>query len=212
MLWRIWAAVGAVGCGIAVATVSGEQGSPWASVVLLAALGIGVAATAFVALRTYSRNRSLERSPQTQPQLSEPISERQALRDRETVEELLGLMSERDIDWLHFEHFSDLWRDDRTATFRALAGSDAGRSGIFDAALAHAADRLTGAAQAFFDVYDGETIADPIMRDRSWRMIGRIGADGAEVVLTEPDRIGSQNRLRTAAAEILDSRNALTQL
>ena len=209
LLWRIWGAVIAVVCGVAISTLAGGQASAWASAVLLAALVVGVGVTAFVLLQTHLRARTLERSPRTPIPESEPLTKRQAFSDRAILEELVNRTGERDVDWLRFEEFSGLWRDDRTEGFRALAESDASRSGIFDPHLAEAAGRLTNAARAFFDVYDGETVADPIMPDGSWRMIGRVGANGAEALLIEADQLASQSRLSAAATEVIKQRTAL---
>ncbi len=208
----MWAVIGAAVCGVAVATVSGGGASKWSLVLLALLPGIGIVVTALVGLQRYAQHRAFDRGPVVPPHVDEQLSERQVLSDRETVDALLSRINKHDLDWLRTEQFRDLWRDDRTATFRALAELGAGRSGIFDADLASAVDTLTDAARAFFDVYDSQTVPDPIMRDGSWRMVGPVDPDSDGRGMTEADRIGSRSRLRVTATTIVESNDVIVGL
>src|SRR6478672_10374228 len=135
MLWKIWATVGAIVCGVAVATLPGGTSSPWAYIVLLGALVSGAALTVIELLVGYARNRQLERS-EILPM--EPVfkpTDRQAHHDEEVVERLLGTPREQDLDWLRGELFTAPWRDDHVTALRELSIFDAGQRGIFDPEL-----------------------------------------------------------------------------
>lgn len=210
MLWKVWAAVGAIVSGIVVATVPGGSESPLAYPIMLAALLVGVGATVVVALLSYGRDRHVERGSRLQEEFAPHQSARQFQRDREIVQRLLSLIREREIDWLRVESFGGPWRDGHVVPLREVAMFDASHSGIFDPELADAVGRLTNAARTFFGIYDHGTIVDPMMRDATWRMIGRHGPAGEAVGSAERDRIGSQTRLREAATEICESYDALS--
>ena len=78
---------------------------------------------------------------------------------------------------------------------------DANHGGVFDSELVDAVGRLTDAARTFFGFYDGGTIADPMMLDETWRMIGRLGPAGEAAISTRaigrladpPERGGNQD-------------------
>ena len=165
--------------------------------------------TAFVMLGTRIRASRPEQGPRIGPTTSGALSRRQTARDSEILGEFVSTLGERNVDWLRFEQFSDFWLDSHTAGLRAIAEFDGRRSGLFDQNMAVAAGELTRAVRAFFDVYDTETVSDSIMRDESWRTIGRAEADGEEIVPREEARLASQKRLRAGATEILKRRAAL---
>jgi len=130
--------------------------------------------------------------------------------DREVILRVHRLIREGDLDWLGSETFTTSWRDDQVVFLRELPLVDAGRSNMFDPALRAAVGRLTVAAETFIRAYDGSTIDDPIMRDATWRTIGRPRPAGETDVLAEGDRIVTQNLLREAAAEICTSYSELS--
>ena len=198
MLWKVWAAVGAIVCGVAVAALPGGSVSPWAFGIFVVAMLVGIGASAAVIIGSYSRQRQMERALQLRVEQAPPPSVRQSVRDREIVEPLLGLLHERDVTWLRTETFSGPWRDDRLAGLRELALVDAARSGIFDPELADEVVRLTEGAKAFLEVHERATVADPVMRDGAWRMVGRVDPTG-EVVSTEQMRGEVETSLREAA-------------
>ena len=202
MLWKVWAAIGAVMCGILVASFPGGSVPPWAQLTLLVALLAGVATTVATML---SGGRSTWHEQRTARLEEDPGPSQN---DREIVDRLRGALGERHLEWLRIESFAGPWRDDHAAQLRGLALVGTTHSGIFDPELRDAVGKLTDAASAFFWIYDGGTMADPMMRDATWRMIGRAGPDGETNVSTETDRIGTQARLRDAAAEICESYDA----
>ncbi len=212
MLWKVWAAVGAIVCGVGVATFLGEGTPPEAKLILVAALVVGVVTTA---VRRTTRGRHRPKGD------SGPRRKREKIQDdhqdvalveegnREIIGRVHGLVRESEIDWLRTETFDASWRDDQVEPFRELALFDADRSGIADPALKAAVDRLTLAASAFIHVYEGSTTADPIMPNATWRVVGDPGAVDEPDVLVETDRVGPRNQLRDAAAEICASYVAL---
>lgn len=212
MLWKVWAAVGAVVCGILVAAAAGGSTSPWAFAILVAAVVAGAAVTAALAALEYVRNRHVEPASALEREFAPHQPKREIRRDAEIVQQLLGLIGERERGWLHDEGFAGPWREAHVAPIRELAQFDAGRSGIFDLRLGDAAGRLTDAARAFIAEYDLSTVTDPMVRDATWRMIGRYGPDGEVIVPVEDDPAGSRIRLRTAAAEICEGYDALSAL
>ena len=188
MLWKIWATVGAIVCGVAVATLPGGTASPWAYVVLLG----GACRSRIDSDRTslgYARNRQLERS-EILPM--EPVfkpTDRQAHHDEEVVEQpprnFPGAGS-------------------RLAPRRAFHGALARRpcdraSGALDLRCGSARDidpelmaavaMLTDAVRTFISVYDESTSPDPLVRDSIWRMVD------------EADNTGTTTSLREKAAE-----------
>lgn len=175
----------------------------WAKLVMLAALLAGVATTVAVLL---SNGRSSWHAGRSARIKKDPG---RFQNDREIAYRLFGLIRERDMTWLQIESFGGPWHDDHVALLREIVLFDASHSGIFDPELADAMGRLTNAARTFLHIYDGSTIADPMMRDGSWRMIARSGGAGEADVSTGRDRIGSQTRLREAAARICESHDAL---
>jgi hypothetical protein len=201
----VWAAVGAIVCGILVATVPEGSVSLGTKLMVLTALLLGVATTVIVTLLSFGNWRlgqsaSLKKNPVT------------FQNDREIVHRLDSLVQEREINWLLTADFAEPWRDDRVASLRSLELLLEARQsgGLYTPEVEHAVGSLTDAARAFFSIYDSSTIVDPMMRDASWRMIGQSGPGGDEVALAEHDRLGSQTRLREAATEICERYEAVS--
>jgi hypothetical protein len=200
VLWRIWATVGAIVCGVAVATLPGGTASPWAYVVLLGALVSGAALTAIELLVRYARNRQLELG-EILP--IEPVFEptdRQVQHDEDVVERLVGILREQDLDWLRGEPFTGPWRDDHVTSLREIAGFDAGQRGIFDPELVAAVATLTDAVRTFVSVYDEGTSSDPIVCDSIWRMV-----EGG-------DTTGTLFSLREKAAGVVEAYQGLLDI
>jgi len=125
--------------------------------------------------------------------------------DHATVARAYGLIGKREIGWLRSETFAASWLDGEVVFLRELARFDSRHSYIVDPGLAAAVARLIAAAEAFIHVYDHSTVADPIMRDSRWRVVGCAGPDATTDGLADDDRIASESRLREAAAEVVAS-------
>lgn len=211
MLWKVWAAVGAIVCGIGVATLLGDGVPPQAKLILGAALLVGVVLT--VVERSFKGRRRQPKAERRPRWERDPVPDDDvALVDegnRELIDQMEGLVRQSDVDWLRTETFDSSWRDVQVEPFRELARFEPGRSGIADPALKASVDRLTRAARAFVDLYEGNTTADPIMPDATWRVVGQPGATEEADVLVEIDPIGERDQLRAAAAEICASYVAL---
>jgi hypothetical protein len=197
VLWKLWAAIGAVVCGVAVTTLPGGTVSPWAYRVLTTALLVGVGVTVVDLAVLYGRNRRLQRASRITQEPTPKPSARQFKHDRTIVKGLQELLSERGLGWLRDETFSGTWRDDRVTPLREIARFDAGRTAIFDHRLADAVDTLTEAARAFVDLYEEGTIADPVVAGSIWRII------------ESGDRTGTEARLRAAAASVVEAHDTL---
>lgn len=205
MLWRVWAAIGGVVCGVAVAALLGGGIPTRVKLTLLAVVLAGVVTT--VVLRLASRPKAGSDSPWAvvaNDHRSLPDS------DYDTVARVYGLIPERELDWLRSETFAASWLDDEVGLLRELARFDPDGSGTFDPALTAAIARLVAAADAFMGVYDVTTIADPIMRDTRWRVVGSPAPDGAADDPADDDRIASRTRLRESAVEIVESYSAFS--
>ncbi len=215
MLWKVWAAVGAIVCGVGVATFLGDGVPSQAKLILVAALTVGVVMTIVGRSTTGVRRPKPERRSRWEGDPAPRDGDDMVLVDegnRELIDRMHGLVRESDVDWLRTETFDSSWRDDQVEPFRKLALFDAGRSGSVDPALKAAADRLTRAARAFVGLYEGNTTADPIMPDATWRVVGQPGVTDEADVLVETDRIGERSGLRAAAAEICASYLALSDV
>ncbi len=209
MLWKIWAAVGAIVCGIGVAATQGNGIPAQARVILGVALVAAIGAT--VALRSGHRQRRSARSSNADRTLSgAPSRDVGGIDDPDDlIETLSGLISEADIRWLRTETFGAPWRDTRVAPLREVAGTSARVYAVPDHSLKEAFARLIAAASSFVDVYDALTVADPIMLDGTWRMIGLPTVNGEPDMSAEAAANAAQTRLRQAANEICASYEAI---
>lgn len=206
MIWKIWAAVAALVAGIVLASFPGGSLSPWAKIVVAFALLVGVvwtiATTFSIAGTGWRESRALEIQHDPGPLLS----------DRETIERLERLLPVGKLDWLRLETFGAPWRDEHVAPLRDLLQFSAGNIGIFDSELDRAVRDLIDAATAFLRLYDADTVADPVTRDATWRMIGHIGPDGEVASGGKRDQRDSQRRLMAAAKEICDSFDVVSMI
>lgn len=203
MLWRIWAGVGAVTIGIALATVLGGGTPPWAGAVFLVALVLGGGVT-LLALR--KRGRGPGRS-QGMPSPSEELAN--YARDRELVRHLHGMIGASEITWLRDANFDTPWRDAHIAAFRELAATEIGYV-AFDFELRDAAGRLMTATRAFLQLYDRTTIEDPMMLDATWRMVGDPTDPAGEMHADRSQRDSYVQLLGQAATEICESYDELS--
>jgi hypothetical protein len=210
LLWKLWAAVGAIVCGILLATFPGGSVSPWAKLVMLGALLLGAATTVVVVILSSGTGWRTGLGARLRVDPVPLQREREMQSDREIVDRLGELIRERQIDWLRSESFIGPWRDDHIASLRRLMDFDTSHSGIFDPELADAVSRFTEATRAFLGIYDASSVPDPIMRDASWRMAGPRVPAWESGVSTESERMRSRTVLREAAAEVCESHDALS--
>ncbi len=191
----MWAAVGAVACGILIASLPEGRVSRWAQIALLVALLVGLAATIVGLL---SRRRSWPEQRE-EPIPADPV---QMENDRAIANRFGELVSEREMEWLRIETFDGPWRDDRVARLRWLVLFAGTNQGVFDTELAAVVNELTEAARAFLRIYDANTMPDPLTRGAIWRIIGWPGADGEPYVLAEEDLLDIRARLKEAATAV----------
>ncbi len=210
MIWKTWAVVGAV-CGVLAAALAGGSPPPHAGIILLVALLVGVATTAVAGVVPTHGGRHVEQRliPTAG---SARRNDRASQSDHEVVQRLLRLIGTRELEWLRIESFAAPWRNRPVGPLRQVALFEASQRSIFEPELADAAGRFTDAAKEFLRVYDAETIVDPLMRDASWRIVGRTSPKGEQDLATEHGRIATQARLRQTAANVCDSRDELAML
>ena len=159
--------------------------------------------TAFATLKRNGSNRRARKN------VANRLDRRAISKDREVLAQLSRLVLEPEFNWLRSASFAGSWRDDHSARLRDVHRFDGGDHRFSDPALQRAVTRFTKAAGAFLRTQDNLTVADPIMRDPAWRTIGRIGPNGEMDVLSRPEELTAQARLRNAAAEVCESHDAL---
>lgn len=210
MLWRVWAVVAAVVSGVLVSTFPGGSISRGAKLILLAALLFGVAATAVAALSRSRKGRRSRRRSRHHAHLDDLLADPYSFEhDREAVRRLFAMVQVRDIEWLRTERFASPWRDDRVAPLLRLAQSDDLPSTVLEPELAAVIGGLADATAGFLHLYDGGTVADPLTRDGTWRMIRQGSSPQDTAGSTEPGRIDIESRLRDAAAVVCEWYDAL---
>jgi hypothetical protein len=205
VLLKLWAGIGAVVCGVGMASLSGGSTPHALGLILVAALLVGVGATAVVVA-----NNRIDRRAGHAAWAEENV--RTVQNDRAGAKRLSDLIGRREIDWLRRESFEHPWRDDRVAPFRALAVFDINENGVVDPQLEIAVARLVSSTESFLREYDAQTIPDPIVPGGTWRMVGSRGEEAAASDPTDNGRLASQNRLREAAARICERHADLTLL
>ena len=202
MLSKVWAAVGAIVCGVILATLPAGSMPSIARLVLLAALLGGIGGNRRGAGDAGDRQKR-RRTPANP---GEPSESDLALSATDNLALVSGVIDASAIDWLRRETF-DLTTGATTvvAPIRRLAVLKNG-SGRYD----HFLERLTKAASSFLHVYDGNTIADPMIRDSKWRMLGERRPRKASPRTRRNRGLPNiQIDLRYAAAELCESYDAL---
>jgi hypothetical protein len=199
VLWKTWAAVGALAIGLLIPTLSGGDSFQRTAPLLLAAVLAGVAAT-FVGLAGGRR----ELRPQGLPAADAYRPAESEVSDQAILKEIDRLISERDVEWLRREDFADSWQADHCSQLREVALLEVGQHAIADPELRRGVSHLADAAGVFSHIHVRDTIVDPIMLDPSWRTIGRIGPDGEAETLAGQERRTVQEQLRAAADDVCD--------
>lgn len=135
MLWKVWAAVVAVLCGVTVATAAGGSFSGSTYGLLAVTVAAGVVWT--VVGRSRSGYHRVERLPRLQGRPTPKSVNLQTDEDREDVLQLLSLLPVREIDWLRTEGFATPWRESQVGSLRGpttvrrsmrTSGRDIGRA------------------------------------------------------------------------------------
>ena len=202
MLTRVWAAVGAAVCGVAIVALSGRGTQSQPTIALLGILGFGVAATAVLALGRRQHWRRRERRRTAHDDLeSWPY-------DRELVCRLEELIEPPALQWLRSESFAAPWPDFRLAPFRELLTTRTSYGRTFDPEIEGVVRSLTDALTTFFEFYDTHTIADPIIPDAAWRMVGNDNSPGKPTV----DPTVEQRQLRALGVELCECYENLSLL
>ncbi len=205
MLTKLWAAVGAVVCGLIVTTLSGDATSAWSGIALPATLLAGALVTTAVAL---SRRRRMHVRLAT---IARVDAEGQN-NDHGVLVTLVDASRGRSIEWLRRETFAIPWRH---ALFEALCDVKAFEAGwrrIADPLVAEAVERVGRSMEAFFEVYEADTIFDPVVRGAKWRMIGRDDQAEERGGLSEREWLAAQTRLTDCAADLCGDYDHLARL
>jgi hypothetical protein len=195
VLWKLWAAVGAIVLGLLIPTMLGGGMPRGAALLAAAALLVGIVVTAFVGTTRRDRDgrpRRVAEAPKAPSRAT----------DRVVIDEIARLTATRQVDWLRNEDFDGSWRGDRCLFVRDLAFLEVGYSSITNPELRRSVNHLTDVAGTFVHIHDTDSIVDPLVLDTSWLTIGRIGPDGEPEPLTEQDRLAIRGKLRAAADEV----------
>jgi hypothetical protein len=204
---KIWAAVGAVFCGIVGASIAGGGLGSLALILLLATVTAAAAVTIATVARQRPSQEALERQWRGTPGPPSPLTERLAVR---RVEELTSGLALQDVEWLRVEGFVGPWLDRHVAPFRAIAEispDDCVETGSFEPVLR----RFIQDTAAFVELHEASTMSDPMVLHSAWRVVGRNGPGAEKGDLEDSERRRLERELREAATEVCDSYDALRQ-
>ena len=191
-------------CALVLAAAVGGA-PPWTGKLTLVVFVAAIAVLAFPSVRERRSKRGVHGSAPRSAATGEVMAH-----DSDVVNEMLGILHPRDIEWMRNESFAIQWRSSRIAPFRDIVG----RSDIdapLDGHLYEATRTMVAAVEAFLEVYDELTVPDPLVPGDTWREVRGVeaAAAGAEGQSTFEKRC---RKLRTKAQEAVRAYERLVTL
>lgn len=196
----IWVVAGSLACGSVIAMLAGADSLPWLKFVPLGLISAGAAAT--ILWNRYERRASAHQHPLA---LLPTLPSRAMLeRERETMQYVESLLTERTMAWVSAERYEGAWRDQYVKPLRELIEYDINRGALANPHLEQGLADLAAAVRRFLEAYDATTATDPLLQGETWRIV-HVDPSG-ETLASERAKFGAAaTQLRVRSGEIVDA-------